>query len=321
MPPTRSSELEAVVRRALKAYAASDSSTLANLMSKDPALRVLGFDADEWWGYDEFLKLRETQGGEVDGVTALNVDSVEAFEEGSFGWATAFSTIRQDHLTSSVRTSVVLRLEAGAWKAIAWHNSVPVPNQQVFGVDLTTTLDHLVSALIEDVIDVTAATGAEGTMTLVFTDIVDSTMLTEHIGDATWADLMTRHGDAVASIADANGGRVVKLLGDGAMLAFESARAAVRAAVGIQKSAADEPFAVRIGIHTGEIIRTGDDLLGLTVNKAARVASAAGPHQIMVSSTTLDVMGSIPGVTAGETRIVTLKGLSDAHQVTSLEWS
>ncbi len=309
------------MRRALKAYAASDSSTLANLMSKDPALRVLGFDADEWWGYDEFLKLRETQGGEVDGVTALNVDSVEAFEEGSFGWATAFSTIRQDHLTSSVRTSVVLRLEAGAWKAIAWHNSVPVPNQQVFGVDLTTTLDHLVSALIKDVTDVTAATGAEGTMTLVFTDIVDSTMLTEHIGDATWADLMARHGDAVASVADANGGRVVKLLGDGAMLAFESARAAVRAAVGIQKSAADEPFAVRIGIHTGEIIRTGEDLLGLTVNKAARVASAAGPHQIMVSSTTLDVMGSIPGVTAGETRIVTLKGLSDAHQVTSLEWS
>ncbi len=285
-------------------------------------MRVLGFDADEWWvGREEFLKLRETQAREIGSTTHLTVDSVEAFEEGTFGWATAFTTIRQDELTTSMRTTAVLRLEAGAWKAMAWHNSVPVPNQQVFGVDLTMTLDNLVSALQADVTDVVAATGAEGTMTLVFTDIVDSTILTEHIGDATWADLMRRHGDAIVAITEENGGRVVKLLGDGSMLAFESARAAVRAAVGIQESVADEAYSVRIGIHTGEIIRTGDDLLGLTVNKAARVASAAGPHQIMVSSTTLDVMGSIPGVSAGETRIVTLKGLSDAHQVTSLTWS
>jgi class 3 adenylate cyclase len=322
MPPTRSPELEAVVQRALNAYAGNDMSTLGNLVSSDPAMRVLGFDADEWWvGREEFLKLRETQAREIGDVRLFTIESVEAFEDGPIGWATAFSTICQDDLTTSMRTSAVFRLEAGAWKALAWHNSVPVPNQQVFGVDLTMTLDNLVNALRADVGDVTAATGAEGTMTLVFTDIVDSTMLTEHIGDATWADLMARHADAVTAITEENGGRVVKLLGDGSMLAFESARAAVRAAVGIQKSVGGEPYSVRIGMHTGEIIRTGDDLLGLTVNKAARVASAAGPNQIMVSSTTLDVMGSIPGVTAGETRIVTLKGLSDAHQVTSLEWS
>lgn len=322
MPPTRSPELEAVVRRILKAYTASDSPTLANLMSSDPALRVLGFDAGEWWvGLQEFLKLRETQDAEVDGVTLFSVESAEAFEEGSFGWATAFSTLRQDDLTTSIRTSAVFRLEAGAWKAIAWHNSVPVPNQQVFGVDLTTTLDNLVTALLDEVTDVSAVAGAEGTMTLVFTDIVDSTILTEHIGDATWADLMGRHGDAITAITEENGGRVVKLLGDGSMLAFESARAAVRAAVGIQKSVQAEPYSVRIGIHTGEIIRTGTDLLGLTVNKAARVASAAGPDEIVVSSTTLSLMGSVAGVTAGETRVVTLKGLSDVHQVTSLAWS
>ncbi len=78
---------------------------------------------------------------------------------------------------------------------------------------------------------------------------------------------------------------------------------------------------MRIGIHAGKIIRTGTDLLGLTVNKAARVASAAGPDEIVVSSTTLSLMGSVAGVTAGETRVVTLKGLSDVHQVTSLGWS
>ncbi len=303
------------------AYAASDMDTLANLMSTDPALRVLGFDADEWWaGHDEFLKLRTTQGEEI-GDARVVIDNIEAFEDDAFGWTTIFATLHKDDLVTSLRISAVFRLEAGAWKAIHWHNSVPVPNQQVFGVDLTTTLDTLVASLLDDVTEVTAATGAEGTMTLVFTDIVDSTALAERIGDAAWADLMRRHEASIVDVTERNGGRVVKLLGDGSMLAFDSARGAVRAAVGIQESVVNAPFAVRIGVHTGEIIRTEGDLLGLTVNKAARVASAAGSGQIMVSATTLALMGTIHGVTTGETRIVTLKGLSDVHQITALHWS
>ena len=84
-------------------------------------------------------------------------------------------------------------------------------------------------------------------------------------------------------ITTAQGGTVVKLLGDGSMLAFTSARAALRAAVEIQQSTVQTPFAVRIGIHTGEVIRTENDLFGLTVNKAARVASVAdaGNHDLV----------------------------------------
>jgi len=103
------------------------------------------------------------------------------------------------------------------------------------------------------------------------------------------------------------------------MLAFESARAAIRAAVEIQRACAAQPFAVRIGIHTGEVIRTADDLLGLTVNKAARVAAAADAGGIMISSTTRDLVGSMEGIRMGESKIVVLKGLSDAHQITPIE--
>lgn len=67
----------------------------------------------------------------------------------------------------------------------------------------------------------------------------------------------------------------MKFLGDGSMLAFESARAAVRAAIEIQKATVDAPFSVRIGIHTGEVQRTADDLFGVTVNRAAWVAAAS----------------------------------------------
>lgn len=322
MAPRRSPELEAVFLRALRAYEMTDMATLANMMSTDPALRVLGFDVDEWWvGHDEFLKVREVQREEIGGIDEMPIDTIEAFEDGHFGWGTIFTTIHKADVATPLRVVAIFRLEAGSWKVIHWINSVPVPNQQVFGVDLTTTLDTLVAALLDNDEEIVTDVGAEGTMTLVFTDIVDSTILAERLGDAMWADLVRRHELDIQAAAGSHGGRVVKLLGDGSMLAFDSARGAVRAAIDIQRAVADEPFDVRIGMHTGDIIRTETDMLGLTVNKAARVASAAGAGQIMVSSTTRDLTGAIDGVQFGETRIVTLKGLSDAHQITALNWT
>ncbi len=64
-------------------------------------------------------------------------------------------------------------------------------------------------------------------MTLAFTDIVDSTVLAESVGDVAWAEIIGTHESAIRSITESQGGAVVKVLGDGSMLAFESARAAV----------------------------------------------------------------------------------------------
>jgi class 3 adenylate cyclase len=154
----------------------------------------------------------------------------------------------------------------------------------------------------------------------VFTDIVDSTGLAETVGDTSWADLINMHEATIRRVTAAQGGTVVKFLGDGSMLAFESARAAVRAAVDLQRATNHAGFGLRIGIHTGEVIRTAGDLLGLTVNKAARVASAAESGSIMISSTTRDLIGSLDGIRMGEPQIVALKGLSDTHQIIALEW-
>mgnify|MGYP000190435129 CR=1 FL=1 len=76
----------------------------------------------------------------------------------------------------------------------------------------------------------------------------------------------------------------------------------------------------RLGIHTGEVMRTGTDLLGLTVNKAARVASAAAEGQIVISSTTCDLVGSMEGFVAGEPKAVMLKGISGTHHVVPITW-
>jgi len=254
------------------------------------------------------------------GTWKLEVDMVEAFEDGQFGWATSFFALVTPEGRMPLRTTALFRLEAGAWRIVQYHNSFPTPNQQIFGIDLTTTLEELVTSILDGPSPFFSSAGSEGTMTLVFTDIVDSTVLAESIGDTAWAETVGGHETAIRNLTATHGGRVIKFLGDGSMLAFESARAAVRAAVDIQRATADSPFAIRIGIHTGETIRTADDVLGLTVNKAARIASTAGAGQILASSTTRDMVGSLDGVQIGEPQIVSLKGFSDTHQIVLLQW-
>ena len=302
------------------AWQSADAETISNLFSDDSTLRVLGFDPDEWWvGPNEFLGVFGAQLHDMPHWTE-EIRKVEAFEEGAFGWATVFGTLTTPETKTPVRHVATFRLEAGAWKVIQWHNSIPVPNRQIFGVDLTTTLDDLVASVLEEEMQLVPAAGSEGTMTLVFTDIVDSTRLTEAVGDGAWTEVIGEHESTIRDITTTQGGTVVKLLGDGSMLAFASARAALRAAVEIQQSSVQTPFAVRIGIHTGEVIRTENDLFGLTVNKAARVAAIADAGEIMISSTTRDLVGSIEGIRMAEPEVVALKGLSNTHQIVAVEW-
>ena len=293
---------------------------MSNLFSSSADLRVLGFDADEQWsGADEFLKVFTTQMDEMP-EWRLENHRAEGFEDGSCGWATLHSTIVSPEGETPIRHTAVFQLDGGVWKVVQWHNSIAVPNQQVFGVELTTTLNRLVASVLEASSDLAGASDSEGTATLVFTDIVDSTVLAQSVGDVAWAQVIGSHERTIEHIAGLHGGTVVKFLGDGSMLVFESARAAIRAAVELQRSCDAEPYDIRIGIHTGEVIRTANDLLGLTVNKAARVASAATGGSIMVSSTTRDLVGQMEGVRIGEPKIVRLKGISDAHQIAPVLW-
>ncbi len=317
MPIRRSPEIEAVVRRALQAYN-DGSDALVNLMSADTAFRVIGFDQDEFWtSRDEFIEVRRTQTTEAP-VTSVEPHNVEAFEDGTIGWAVFHSTFRSPQASTALRHSAVLRLEDGVWRIVHWHNSVPTSNEAVYGVELTVTLDELVRSVLDA--PAPASPTHEGTMTLVFTDIVDSTAFAESVGDAVWAETVATHEATIRRVTEAEGGTVVKFLGDGSMLAFESTRAALRASVAIQQSTADTPISVRIGIHTGEVTRTVTDLFGLTVNKAARVAAAAGTGEIMVSSTTCELIGRVGDVEFGESRQVALKGISGNHYVLPVLW-
>ena len=98
----------------LLAFETGDMAAMANLVSADPSLRVLGFAVDEWWaGPEEFLIIRETQ---IAGIPAphIQVERVDAFEDGAFGWAAIATTVITPELKTPMKHTAVLRLEAGA---------------------------------------------------------------------------------------------------------------------------------------------------------------------------------------------------------------
>ena len=294
---------------------------MSNLFSTDPSTRVLGFDPDEkWMGHDQFMEIFRAQSGEMENWDVVP-DTVEAFEEDGFGWAMATGTLRTSEAVTPIRHTAVLRLEDGTWRILQWQNSVPVPNEQIWGIPLTTTLDDLVSAIHSEEYALVSEVASEGTVTLVFTDVVGSTSIADRVGDPAWVNLIHRLEAAATEITTAENGTVVKFLGDGSMLAFDSARAAVRAAIRLQEMSTDTGLKIRIGIHTGEAVRTDGDILGTTVNKAARIAAAAEPGQIILSSTTADLIGTIYGVTLSEPRNVAIRGLPGQHQIVPIEWS
>src|SRR6266516_3997928 len=126
-----------------------------------------------------------------------------------------------------------------------------------------------------------------------FVDLSGYTMMTEELGDETAArtsDLLRERAEAVA---EAEGGRLVKLLGDGAMLWFRDPARAVAAAARLVREMTDElGVPAHAGVAAGPVIQRDLDLFGRTVNMASRIAGQAGPGEIVVSSEVADVVAS-----------------------------
>jgi class 3 adenylate cyclase len=143
---------------------------------------------------------------------------------------------------------------------------------------------------------------------VLFTDIVASTERASALGDAAWRALLDRHDDAVRRQLDRFHGREVKTTGDGFMATFDGPAKAVSCACAIRDAAHQLGIEVRGGVHTGEIEIRGDDIAGMGVHIAARVAALAEPSSVWVSRTVTDlVIGS--GIAFAERGDHTLKGV------------
>jgi class 3 adenylate cyclase len=154
--------------------------------------------------------------------------------------------------------------------------------------------------------------------TILFTDIVDSTLTLERLGDTTWQRLLLDHNDRMRSQLDRFRGREVITTGDGFLALFDAPARAVRCAAAMTESVRPLGIEIRAGLHTGEITIGGGNAHGVAVHATARIAALAGPGEVLVSATTRDLLDG-SGLRFGDRGRHELKGLEGSRQVYALE--
>jgi class 3 adenylate cyclase len=161
-------------------------------------------------------------------------------------------------------------------------------------------------------------------VTVMFTDIANSTGLTEDLGDDAWSRILSGHRELVRNLFVAHSGEVVGTQGDGCLGRFPTPAEAVLCAVEVQKEIAQTredthfPLQIRIGIHAGEAVEDDGDLVGRVVNVAARVTAETEPGEILVTEPVADYLG---GQLRFEDRgLKELRGLTQPRHVLAVRW-
>lgn len=166
-----------------------------------------------------------------------------------------------------------------------------------------------------------------GIRTILFTDIVESTSLTQKIGDEAAMELVDLHDSIVRGALKDLGGHEVKHLGDGIMASFLSAAAAVKCAARVQRELAkhsrsnvDRLLQVRVGIAAGEPVERHNDLFGVTVQLASRLCAHAAADQVLVSNVVAELCAG-KALAFEDLGDVTLKGFDHPVRAHAVSWS
>jgi len=320
-----SEEIRRLIERWTRAHIEGDHESALARLSDLPDTLIIGNDPNEWWHGDEARAIWARQLEELGSFPVTSYE-VEAWEEGTVGWAAVKETVTSSGGSFDGRATYVLHLERGEWKVVHVHWSLAKPNVEFLGRELTTSLVDLERVVQRERPDLSSTLAPDGTVTIVFTDIVDSTVTLRRLGDQAWVDVIRTHNAVIAATTIAHGGTVVETQGDGSMLAFSSARQGVTCAMAIQREIrqtfADRspPICVRIGVHTGDALQEADQFYGTTVHYAARVANQALGGEVLVSSVVRELLSG-SGIAFIDSRVVELKGLDGSHRLSAVDHS
>jgi class 3 adenylate cyclase len=167
----------------------------------------------------------------------------------------------------------------------------------------------------------------QGTVTVLFTDVEGSTDLATSRGDDAAHEILRGQRELVRKQIEEHGGHEVKTMGDGFMVAFDSARRGVACAIGIQialdehnRTHPDRQVRVRMGLNTGEAINEEQDLFGLTVTAAERISNKAKSGEILVSDAVRAVLGPRKDARLSDRGRFRLKGFADKWRLYEVEW-
>jgi class 3 adenylate cyclase len=184
--------------------------------------------------------------------------------------------------------------EAMQWLAGALPNGryAGVPGDQITGYlgDVDALMDE-----VEEFLHGTrlGSFASSRVVTVLFTDVVESTERVSEVGDRHWRQLLESHREDARLFLNRWGGREVGVAGDGLFAVFDAPTPAIRCALAMCASSESGGLDIRAGIHTGEVEVEGDDFIGLAVHMGSRVMSLAGAGEVLVSQTVRDlVMGS-----------------------------
>jgi serine/threonine protein kinase/class 3 adenylate cyclase len=226
-----------------------------------------------------------------------------------------------EHLHIATQEFQAMKMQPALGEALA----LKLNFQGITSTDINTSIDTVARVVAREQPDLKAHAAPDGTVTIMFSDIEGSTATADRLGDTKFMDLLREHNSIVRKQVATYGGFEVKNEGDGFMVAFQSAGRAVECATAIQAAlserneAADERLQVRMGLHTGEVIKEGEDFFGRNVIMAARVAAQARGGEILASSVVKSLLSG-SDTTWGEKRVVELKGLSGEHEIWSVQW-
>jgi class 3 adenylate cyclase len=152
-----------------------------------------------------------------------------------------------------------------------------------------------------------------GTCVIMFTDIVESTALTERLGDKAFREKSRRLDESLRALIQQNDGLPVEgaLLGDGVLAVFTSARSALKCALASDGVAASTGLQLHVGLHAGDVIRDGNNVFGGAVNIASRISALSQPGQVLVSDTVKALARTSAEVAFVDAGTRSLKGISD----------
>jgi class 3 adenylate cyclase len=328
----RDAELEAEVLAHLlefnEAFKNGDLDATESMSSPD----IFGFGTG---AHERFLSLEDFREGEqrdlsqaenvernYKWVAAVQRDSLVLFAT-EYDMAWTASGLRRGALA---RLTGVLEKHEGKLCLIQLHMSFPASDQPP-GRSYPTPMEAIASKVSHERPDLRAQAAPDGTVTMIFTDIENSTNLTERLGDTQWLEVLRKHNALVREQVEENGCFEVKSQGDGFMIASQSARRAVHCAIGVQRELArhaeseEGPIRVRMGLHTGEVLKDADDFFGKHVILASRIAGKARGGEILVSSLLKELSESGGDIRFGPEREVELKGLTGRYKVHEVVWA
>jgi class 3 adenylate cyclase len=150
-------------------------------------------------------------------------------------------------------------------------------------------------------------------LTVLFTDIVDSTARATALGDRAWRALLKRHHAIVRAEIARHRGREVNMTGDGFVVCFEDAARAVRCALAIAAAVRRLGLEIRAGVHAGDCYLEGDEISGIALHIGARITALAAPGEVLVSSTVRDLVPA--GAAFAHRGAHRLKGVPNRWQV------